>query len=142
MNILSNLTGRVFSVQVGNSISVKKPLHRVVPLGSVLGPILFCIYTSVLSQLLSKHDVISKLYAYDTQFYMAMSNIEDGQEKLNNVMLDVKHWMDGEQLKLDTDKTECMIVGRENKLTKFDASSLQVCGDRMHAKSELKNLGA
>ena len=45
LELLSNyLQGRTYNVKIRNSISQIKPLKRGVPQGSVLGPILFCIY--------------------------------------------------------------------------------------------------
>ena len=61
----SYLTGRTYRVQIGKVFSEKKCLRRGVPQGSVLGPILFCIYTAELSCLLQRHGVNFKLYADD-----------------------------------------------------------------------------
>ncbi len=41
----SYLVNRQYCVQIGKSFSDKKTLNRRVPQGSVLGPVLFCIYT-------------------------------------------------------------------------------------------------
>ena len=57
----SYLKDRTYCVQVGDSFSNIKHLERGVPQGSVLGPILFCIYMFELSHLLEKHGVQFKL---------------------------------------------------------------------------------
>ena len=112
------LENRTYCVQIGETLSGTKPLNRGVPQGSVLGPILFCIYTIELTYLLQEHGVKFKLFADDTQFYLSLRNVEDTERKINEVMNDVKIWMDSKQLKMNDKKTECLIVGRKNEIKK------------------------
>ena len=58
---------RKVTVIISNAKSEIKNLSRGVPQGSVLGPLLFCIYTVELSKILKKHKVKFKLFA-DTSF--------------------------------------------------------------------------
>ncbi len=55
-----------------------------------------------------------KLFADDTQFYMAVDNIDNTEGKLKLIMDDVGKWMESKQLNLNHDKTECLIVGKNN----------------------------
>ncbi len=89
----SYLQNRQYCVQIGKSFS-DKTLNRGVPQGSVLGPVLFCIYTIELSDILMKHKVGFKLFAYDTQFYMAVDNIDNTEGKIKLIMDDVGKWME------------------------------------------------
>ena len=43
--------------------------------------------------LLENHGVQFQLFADDTQFYLSLGNVEDTERKINNVMIDVKRWM-------------------------------------------------
>ena len=143
LQLLANyLTGRTYCVQVGQSLSRPKKLERGVPQGSVLGPVLFCIYTIELSWLLEKHEVGFRLYADDTQFYLVLNNINVVQNKINDIMKDVKNWMNKKQLKLNETKTECLIVGRDCDLNKLDdIQNIMVNDVQIAVRPAVKDLG-
>jgi hypothetical protein len=69
----SYLTGRSQSVVIDNHSSAPTLLASGVPQGSVLGPLLFSIYTSPLAHLASSFSVHQQQYADDTQLYIALS---------------------------------------------------------------------
>ena len=137
----SFLINRTYCVQIEESFSRTKVLTRGVPQGSVLGPILFCIYTIELMYLLENHGVRFQLFADDTQFYLSLGNVEDTERKINNVMIDVKRWMNSKQLKLNDSKTECLIVGKKHDLRRLDIANLRVLENEFEVTSPIKNLG-
>lgn len=118
-----------------------KPLTRGVPQGSVLGPILFSMYTADLSTVLEKHGVRFKLFADDTQFYMALNNIENTEAQLSTIMTDIKEWMENHQLKLNEGKTECLFVGRQLDWERLHIRNLRVNDFDLMMKNSVKNLG-
>ena len=66
----SYLTGRRQRIKLGNCLSSRSDLSFGVPQGSVLGPLLFTLYTTPLSSLVSGHAIPHHLYADDSQLYV------------------------------------------------------------------------
>ena len=81
-----------------------------------------CLLFTQLSYLgsLKKHNVTFKLYADDTQFYFSITTIQSTTSKIEKVMIDIKNWMVKKRLKLNDDKTECMLFGTENALKNYE----------------------
>ena len=104
---------------VSQSKSETRKLTKGVPQGSVLGPTLFTIYTIELSGILKKYNVTFKLYADDTVFF-SITTIQSTTSKIEVVMTDIKNWMVKKRLKLNDDKTECMLFGTENTLKNYE----------------------
>ena len=62
-----NLAARYQSTSVNNSSSSPSQLMYGVPQGSVLGPILFVLYATPLSDIIANHSVNHQLFSDDTQ---------------------------------------------------------------------------
>ena len=70
----SYLSGRTHSVKVGSTLSHPAALHYGVPQGSVLGPILFSLYTNTIGSIIHSHSSINyHFYPDDTQLYITLS---------------------------------------------------------------------
>ena len=65
--IASYLLGRSQKVVVDDAKSPPAPLSCTVPQGSILGPILFTLYTTPLWKICNKHGITYHLYANDQQ---------------------------------------------------------------------------
>ena len=65
------LTGRTQRVSVGKVTSSPVVLSFGVPQGSVLGPVLFTLYTCPLGSICTKHDMNYHMYADDQQIYLS-----------------------------------------------------------------------
>ena len=111
--VRSYLTGRSQLVKIDGELSTPQLLLCGVPQGSVLGPLLFTMYTTPLSSIITSFGLKHHLYADDTQIYTSFSadNISQSIIVLQNCTLAIQVWMNQNMLKLNPDKTELMVIG-------------------------------
>ena len=109
--IHSYLSDRYQSTSVNNSSSSPSQLMYGVPQGSVLGPILFVLYTTPLSDIIANHSVNHQLFADDTQLQKSapLNEVTNLTKELNACTDNIKTWMTENQLKLNDDKTEALL---------------------------------
>ena len=117
----SYLQHRTFSVSIGHSSSPSAPVSYGVPQGSILGPILFCLYMLPLGDIIRKHFVSFHFYADDTQLYLPLTSQESSQSLLDCVE-DIKRWMSNNFLQLNDSKTEVVIFAPPNSIPKVSDS--------------------
>ena len=138
----SYLTERSFQVSVKNTLSRRKLLEKGVPQGSVLGPILFCIYTLGLAWILHRYGINFQFYADDTQFYFSVTNVADSQALIDQIMADTANWMRKKRLKLNESKTECLLIGSNYHLRRHsDFNVVSINGTLVPLSAETRNLG-
>ena len=138
----SYLSDRTQCVAVGESVSEPRPLLYGVPQGSVLGPILFLVYTSSLVLLLEAHGVGYHFYADDTQLYIKIDNVQELKEKITLLLGDIRKWMYERKLKLNDSKTEIMIVrGNLRNIPFGDFGVLNLGNVELAPVQSAKNLG-
>ena len=117
----SYLNGRSQNIKLGNCLSSRSDLSAGVPQGSVLGPLLFTLYTTPLSSLISGHNISHNLYADDSQLYISFSsgNSAAALNGLQSRLTSVQSWMSTNKLKLNPDKTEFLLIGTERQRSKY-----------------------
>ena len=122
----SYLSSRDFVVNVKASLSEPFPLHQGVPQGSVLGPLLFILYTTPLSSLISDSSVKHHLYADDTQLFISFTAHDFAQNisYLKTTINMVSTWMSANLLSLNQSKTEFLLIGLPKQLSKVSDPTL------------------
>ena len=124
----SYLNGRSFTVTVRKVSSSSCDLEIGVPQGSILGPLLFILYTKDLERIVNKCGFTVHLYADDTQIYLT---------QVEQCLEEIKCWMKENFLKLNNEKTEVVEIGIYLNMV----SSLKVSGFEILPKKKAKNLG-
>ena len=94
----SYLTNRTYCGNVRNAFSDFICALFGVPQGSILGPILFIMYTKHLEHIALSHNLNIKLYADDSQLYLSFTPNGDDysmfSDKVNACISDIKSWVE------------------------------------------------
>jgi len=110
----SYLSGRSQCTSLQSQCSEMAAVTCGVPQGSVLGPLLFCLYVNDMPQVLEKCKI--HLYADDTAIYYSAGTMKECEEAVSQDMKRVSDWLIDNRLSLHHDKTKSMLFGVPQKL--------------------------
>ena len=141
----SYLANRKQIVVIENEfLSEPRNLKVGVPQGSVLGPILFSIYTIPLFLLCQRNQTLSGFYADDSQVYIICKpvNILETSLKIEHCISEIQSWMSSNRLKLNGDKTELTVFSGPRIGKQLPPVQLTIGEDQIIPQSSCRNLGS
>ena len=142
--IESYLCNRKQFVKIGRHFSPTVLINAGVPQGSVLGPILFTTYTSPVEHIIDNYGIISHQYADDTHFHISITqnSLSSSLQSLADCSTDIYRWYLNNFLMLNPDKSEVLLVGTGQQLSKFlTLTSINIAGSFLPFSDSIKLLG-
>ena len=116
-SFLSNRTQRVFT---NGMYSAPKEIKYGVPQGSILGPLLFCLFINDLPLSLSDRKVSCDIFADDTSLHCNAAKITEVQNALQNSLNEVLNWCHLNNMVLHPEKTKSMALSSRQKHQRND----------------------
>lgn len=136
--VQSFLSGRSFKVLVNSSVSSLTYFQSGVPQGSVLGPILYNLFTSDFPYL---SNCEAAIFADDTAILSSHEFSLNIETNLRNAMEVLEHYYNTWKIKLNGDKLQAIFFTRKRKPCYLPNSQLQIYGSAVTWSNCVKYLG-
>ena len=118
----SYLQDRIQCVLVNGTYSQETSITSGVPQGSILGPLLFCIFINDLPLCLTRASVQYDLFADDGTLNTANDNIDNIRRDLQQSLYDVSGWCCRNRMALNPTKNKMHVDGDETKTPEKNSS--------------------
>ena len=137
------LNDRSFNVRCSGTKSEFVDSLVGVPQESVLGPLLFSLYTGNLEKRVLKNKLGFHQYADDTQIYGHCNNEgrEELQIRVSECVDEIASWMGANCLKLNSEKTEVIWFSSRRNLNIIPNYSVRVLESNIFPSKSVRNLG-
>ncbi len=142
----SYLNERHQQVVIEGSRSSGAGLSCGVPQGSVLGPLLFSVYTSPLGSIIRSHGLDFHLYADDSQLYIftepVQGLIDCAVSRIECCVRELRIWLRTHFLMCNSNKTEMLVIGSRHHAGKVHVPRVMVGDSAVHPADSVRDLGA
>ena len=134
------------SVRVDGGSSSSFSLRYGVPQGSVLGPVLFSLYITPVTDIIKSYELLYHCYADDIQIY-ASHNPADALstasviQRFQSCIIDIRRWMSAHSLRLNHAKTELINFISPHQLTRYGRQTLSIDDVQIIPSSSVRCLG-
>jgi hypothetical protein len=118
------LCNRSQAVNFSGVMSDVKPVDIGVPQGSILGPLFFILYVNDYPKCLKHSSVI--MYADDTSQSVTGKTVNCVEKMMCEDLLCTIKWMTENKLSLNLQKTQCMLIGSVQKLSRSSPLNVKV----------------
>ena len=140
----SYLSDRSQAVQIDGCVSKIMWLLWGVPQGSVLGPLVFSMYSGPICDIARKYGIKIHTYADDTQLYLSFDVSDDMSECLKimeKCVGEIREWMRKNMLKLNDEKTEVLVISTPYFTDRLHETHLRIGDANVQASESARNLG-
>jgi Reverse transcriptase (RNA-dependent DNA polymerase) len=139
----SYLTARTHTASFSGRQSRSDIVHCGIPQGSVLGPLLFILYTGDVEKLARSLGLSVHLYADDTLLFCSGKPTNTADLKLRTVHAahQVAQWMASNKLRLNASKTECMWCAAARRQHLIDHTPVDLNDVSIIPSSSVRDLG-
>src|SRR6476469_1949081 len=140
----SYLTNRSQCVALDGVISSSTSVFMGVPQGSVIGPLLFCLYISPVSRLFNSFGLSHHFYADYTTFFLSADPVSSSLALLDVCSSALSSWFLFNGLQLNPTKSEVLLIGTREGCKIFRPllmSNLTISGTPLPLSSSVKILG-
>ena len=139
----SFLSGQTQQVVFNGGQSLLNTVTTGVPQGSVLGPLLFLLYTADIPLIAGQFGLGVHCYADDGQLYIfdRAGHFDKLVSKVTVCINEIDEWMSSNRLKLNTDKTQFIWLGTRQLLQKIGIDSIQLDSKNVKFQTSVGNLG-
>ena len=112
----SYLENRQQRVYAHGGFSSTGVLKNGVPQGSVLGPLLFCIFINDLHLDISSPEVDCEMFADDSTLHTAGNDVQEIESRLQKSLTEISTWCKSNSMLIHPQKTKSMLVSTRQKL--------------------------